>query len=69
MQDSEHQEEIQISGTDDPLGLADLGTNFFLQCFSAANTGFMIYMLVDLGCSTSQQEKNAHCWHNSSLTI
>jgi len=45
------------------------GTNVFLQHIAEANLGFLIYTLVDLGCSASQQEENAHCWHNDSLRI
>ena len=45
------------------------GTNVFLQYIAEANTGFVIYTLVDLGCSASQWEENAHCWHNDTLRI
>lgn len=45
------------------------GKDVFLQHIAEANIGSVIYALVDLGCSASQREENAHCWHNDSLRI
>lgn len=44
-----------------------MGTNVSLQLMAEANTGFMTYTLMELGCSASQEEENTHCWHGDSL--